>query len=100
MAQASALADQGRLAEAAACCEACIRSHGPSPQGFCLLGLIVDADGNAAQAAQHYRKALYLDPNHLDSLSHLAYLLERQGDAKGAQVLRDRMLRLAEKPVH
>ncbi len=100
MAQASALADQGRLAEAAACCEACMRRDGPLAQGFYLLGLIGDAQGNAAQAAQHYRKALYLDPNHLESLSHLAYLLVRQGDANGAQVLRERMLRAAEKPVH
>ena len=97
MAEASALADQGRLAEAAKSCEEQMRRQGPSPQGLYLLGLIRDVGGNLPEAAQHYRKALYLDPNHLDSLSHLAFLLEKQGDAKGAQVLRDRVLRAAPK---
>lgn len=97
LAEASALADQGRLAEAAQSCEEQMRRQGPSPQGFYLLGLIRDVGGNLPEAAQHYRKALYLDPNHLASLSHLAFLLEKQGDAKGAQVLRDRVLRAAPK---
>jgi len=97
MAEASALADQGRLVEAAQSCEEQMRRQGPSPQGFYLLGLIRDVGGDLPEAAQHYRKALYLDPNHLASLSHLAFLLEKQGDAKGAQVLRDRVLRAAPK---
>lgn len=93
MAEASALADQGRLVEAAKSCEEHMRRQGPSPQAFYLLGLIRDASGNLLEAVQHYRKALYLDPNHLESLSHLAFLLERQGDASGAQMLRNRVLR-------
>lgn len=93
MAEASALADQGRLVEAARSCEAHMRRQGPSPQAFYLLGLIRDASGDLPEAVQHYRKALYLDANHIESLSHLAFLLERQGDAKGAQVLRNRVLR-------
>lgn len=97
MAAASALADQGRLAEAAQSCEEQMRRQGPSPEGFYLLGLIRDVGGNLPEAAQHYRKALYLDPNHLASLSHLAFLLEKQGDAKGAQVLRNRVLRAVPK---
>lgn len=97
LAEACALADQGRLAEAMTCCEEQMRRHGPSAQGFYLLGLIRDVGGHTPEAAQHYRKALYLDPNHLDSLSHLAFLLEKQGDAKGARVLRDRVLRAVPK---
>jgi chemotaxis protein methyltransferase WspC len=97
MAEASALADQGRLAEAVTSCEEQMRRQGPSAQGFYLLGLIRDVGGNLPEAAQHYRKALYLNPNHLDTLSHLAFLLEKQGDAKGAQVLRDRVARAAPK---
>lgn len=97
MAAACALADQGRLAEAAQSCEEQMRRQGPSPEGFYLLGLIRDVGGNLPEAAQHYRKALYLDPNHLASLSHLAFLLEKQGDAKGAQVLRNRVQRAVPK---
>jgi chemotaxis protein methyltransferase WspC len=91
--EAAALADQGRLAEAAKSCEEHMRKQGPSPQAFYLLGLIRDASGNALEAMQYYRKALYLDPNHQDSLAQLAFLLEKQGDAKGAQLLRNRVTR-------
>ena len=93
MAEASMLADQGRLVEAAKSCEEHIRRQGPSPQAFYLLGLICDTSGNLPEAAAHYRKALYLNPNHLESLAHLAFLLEKQGDIKGAKMLRNRVLR-------
>ncbi len=93
IAAASALADQGRLVEAAKSCEEHMRRQGPSSQAFYLLGLIRDASGNLPEALQYYRKALYLDPNHLASLANLAFLLEKQGDASGAQVLRNRVLR-------
>jgi chemotaxis protein methyltransferase WspC len=94
MEAAARLADQGRLTEAEKACEAHLHSHGPSPQAFYLLGLIRDASGNLPEAAQYYRKALYLDPSHVECLSQLAYLLEKQGDAHGAQVLRNRVSRV------
>lgn len=94
---AAQLADQGRLAEAAQCCEAFMCGHAPSAQAFCLMGLIRAAGGELPAAAQYYRKALYLDQNHQETLVHLAFLLDKQGDAAGAQVLRNRMLRIAQK---
>jgi chemotaxis protein methyltransferase WspC len=93
LAEASALADRGHLAEAAKSCEEHMRRQGPSPQAYYLLGLINDSSGNLQEAVQLYRKALYLDPNHLESLANLAFLLEKQGDPKGAQMLRNRVLR-------
>ncbi|MEO6276303.1 CheR family methyltransferase [Roseateles sp.] len=59
---AERLADQGRLAEAGKCCEAHLRAHGPSAKAFYLLGLIRDASGTLEEAADSYRKALYLEP--------------------------------------
>ena len=97
MEKAINLADQGRLAEAEKACEEHLRSHGPSTQVFYLLGLIRDASGNLPEAAQYYRKALYLDPNHLECLTQLAFLLEKQGDDRGAQVLRNRVSRVEPK---
>ncbi len=94
---ASRLADEGRLVEAAQSCEKYLREHGPSVQALHLIGLIRAAAGDLPAAAQYYRKALYLDPNHHDTLLHLGLLLEKQGDATGARVVRDRVLRL-EKP--
>src|SRR5213076_43909 len=43
--EAFALADQGRLMEAAALCEEHMREHGASAQAYYLLGLICSADG-------------------------------------------------------
>jgi chemotaxis protein methyltransferase WspC len=88
------LADQGRLVEAAKCCDEHLQKHGPSAAAFYLMGLIRDASGNLADACHYYRKALYLDPSHHESLLHLAFLLDKQGDVVGAQVLRTRARRL------
>jgi len=93
------LADQGRLAEAAKECEAHLAAHGPSAPAFYLLGLVRDAGGRQADAAAYYRKALYLDPLHQETLVHLASLLDGQGDRAGAKVLNDRARRL-ESPGH
>lgn len=90
IAQAFALADQGHLMEAATLCEEQIREHGPSAQAFYLMGLICSADGRLYAADRCYRKALYLDENHVDAMMHLAVLLEEQGDKRGAKRLRDR----------
>jgi chemotaxis protein methyltransferase WspC len=96
LSQASHLADQGKLTEAAALCESYLNSHGPSPRAFYLLGLVRDASGSHGEAAADYRKALYLDPNHYEALIHLAFLLEQQGDGEGAQRLYVRAKRVQE----
>jgi chemotaxis protein methyltransferase WspC len=87
---AAQLADGGSFVEAAARCEALLREHGPSPAVCCLLGLVRDAMGDRTAAARYYRQTLYLDPNHSEALAHYALLLERQGDASRAHVLRAR----------
>jgi chemotaxis protein methyltransferase WspC len=93
------LADQGRLVEATKACEAHVGVHGPSAKAFYVLGLVRDATGNHAEAAEFYRKALYLEPQHPEALVHLAMLLESQGDKAGAKVLNDRARRGALKAV-
>jgi chemotaxis protein methyltransferase WspC len=85
------------MAEAAKSCEEHLRTHGPSVQSFFLMGLIRAAAGSLSEADKFYRKALYLDQNHHDTLIHLGLLLEKQGDTTGAQVLRDRLQRLQTK---
>jgi len=91
------LADKGLLTEAARGCEAWLRANGPSAEVLHLLGLISDAAGEPAAAILHYRKALYLDPDHQEAIGHLAMLLRKQGDAAGAKLLGDRLRRLGEK---
>ena len=92
--EAARLADQGHFVEAATCCEAHLRQHGPSAAAYYLMGLVRDATGSQAEAGTYYRKALYLDPTHYDAQIHLAFLIEKQGDAAGARVLRNRARRL------
>jgi chemotaxis protein methyltransferase WspC len=91
------LADQGQLVEAAKECEAHLATHGPSAKAFYVMGLVRDASGNHGDAAEFYRKALYLAPQHQEALMHLAFLLENQGDKAGAKVMNDRARRLDEK---
>jgi chemotaxis protein methyltransferase WspC len=95
--RARRLADQGRLAEAAQHCEDYIRTEAPSAAVFCLLGVIREATEACASAAEAYRKALYLDPNHYEALVHLALFHERQGDAAGARTFNERARRQAQR---
>lgn len=90
----SRLADQGRLQEAMQRCAEFLRACGPSARAFYLMGLVHDASGKRQEAEQYYRKALYLDPAHQETIIHLAFLLEQRGDASGAQQLHQRAKRV------
>jgi chemotaxis protein methyltransferase WspC len=91
---ATQYADRGDFAAAEQICAAQLRQHRPSAAVFHLMGLIRDAGGLLPQAAECYRKALYLDHGHRESLLHLALLLEKGGDTASARVLRNRAHRL------
>lgn len=84
------LADGGRLIEAAAAAAELIRSEGPDPDVLCLAGILQSALGKQKEAERLFRKALYLDPKHLESLLHLALLKERAGRTDLARQLRRR----------
>ena len=88
------LANQGHLSEAIQRCEEFLRTCGPSVQAYHLMGLAHDASGMHQEAEKYYRKALYLDPGHHEALVHLAFLLEKQGDAAGAERLHRRAKRV------
>ena len=93
LAQAQRLADQGRLAEALEQCERYVKEHSTSASGFYLLGLLHDSAGRTAQAIEQYRKAIYLDPAHRDAMVHMATILAKEGDTRGAQRFFDRAKR-------
>lgn len=90
------LADQGQLSEAASLCEQLIQRHGPSAAAYYLMGVIHDAADRKQAAADCYRKALYLEPAHAGAMTHLAALLQTQGDTAGARLLQQRARRSAE----
>ncbi len=87
------LADQGALAEAARLGAQYLHAHGPSAEAYYLLGLVHDAAGRPAEAADAYRRAIYLDPRHHEALVQLSLLREREGDHAGARALTDRARR-------
>ena len=95
LADAERLANAGEIAAARRQCETFVRRKGGDVRAFYLLGLIEDAAGNNGGAMEHYRRALYLEPDHQEALVHLAMLLERVGDADGARRLFGRAKRAA-----
>jgi len=93
IAVAARLADQGRLREAAEICKRQVQEHRPTAAAFYLLGLVSDAAGHHLEAREHYRKTLYLEPDHTEALVHLAALLEMHGDTAGARRMNERARR-------
>ena len=87
------LADAGRLSEAAEICETHLRQSRVSAQAYYLLGLVRDAGGDAT-AIDCYRKALYLKPDHYESLLQMALLLQKNGDPARARAFRSRAQRI------
>jgi chemotaxis protein methyltransferase WspC len=92
----ASLANEGKSVEARQACEAYLRQHAPEAQVYYWLGLLSDLDGDVGQAQAHYRKALYLQPQHAAALAHLAMLLAAQGDSAGARRLQERAARAAD----
>lgn len=83
------LADEGRLREAMEMCRLHLQQQGASAQAYYLLGLVHDASGHA-QAAEYYRKALYLDPNHYETLLQLSLLARKNRDLDQARMFKQR----------
>ncbi|MGO1001298.1 CheR family methyltransferase [Lysobacter sp. CA196] len=90
---AQRLADNGEFDQAAASCQAYLQAQGPSARALYLLGLIHGAKGRNDAAEDYFRKALYMQPQHEETLMHLALLLETRGDAAAGRVLRLRAQR-------
>ncbi|HNQ74376.1 MAG TPA: CheR family methyltransferase [Verrucomicrobiota bacterium] len=89
------LAASGRLEESAALCWRYLQRHPDCAECFYLLGLIQEVNHDP-QAIESYRKALYLDPQHYESLERSMVWWEQQGHPARANVFKRRMLRLAQ----
>ena len=93
LAQIAAQANSGDSRQARASCEQYLRQFAPKAQVYYWLGLLSDTEADTSQALAHYRKALYLEPQHAEALMHLAALLAAQGDHSGARRLQERAAR-------
>lgn len=94
---ATRLANEGHLVEAATLCDTHLLNHGPDAQAFYLLALVREAVGEPLEAEALLRKALYLEPNHYEALTHLAVILEQRGDLGNAGLVRQRAKRCFER---
>ncbi len=80
--RAKELADIGRLDEAESLCQLMLCNQPPNADVYCLLGVIVQTRRDFVQAETHYHKSLFLEPDHVESLTHLLLLAQLRGDAK------------------
>ena len=88
------LADQGRLKEALKECDRLIDAVPDSAQAYYLKGLVLLAFDVDPEAVDAFKKAVYLDPKHYQSLIHLSVLAEEQGDLRASENFRARADRL------
>jgi chemotaxis protein methyltransferase WspC len=87
-------ANLGRLDDAIATCQACLDRSLASADLFGLLGVLHQARQQKEEAARCFQRALYLDPGHRDSLTHLMLLYQERGDSLQTARLRRRLERI------
>ena len=90
LAQATRLADAGRLEEARAVAARLTQAWPGEAPGHYLAGVIASGLGQHVDAEASLRRAVYLDPGYEQALLHLAFLRARHGDAAEAGRLRRR----------
>ncbi|MFN2350497.1 MAG: CheR family methyltransferase [Kiritimatiellia bacterium] len=95
LAEARALADAGRLDEAAVMCRKLVERHPLDAAVRLLQGIVLAAAGQMDAAEYCLERALYLDAQSTEALLHLALLKEKRGDGVGAGLLRQRLRRTA-----
>ncbi len=96
LARAARLADLGELEAAREHCLEHLQAYPPSSDALFLLGQIDMASSRLREAETYIRKALYLNPAHLDAIIQMAILAERRGAAKEAERLRARARKIEE----
>jgi chemotaxis protein methyltransferase WspC len=85
------LIDSGDLVNAEKLCLKLVVTKPDEPELFAVLGLIYEALAEIEKAESCYRKSLYLNPYHPETVIHLSYLLENRGQYVEAQRLRERL---------
>ena len=89
----SELSNASRHPEAIEACKQQLQQEGPSPRGYHLLGMVLQAAGLHEEAAQALERAIYLDPHHEEALLALSLLARRRGDGRVADRFEQRSQR-------
>ena len=97
--QVSDLSNASRHPEAIEACKQRLLQEGPSPQGYYLLGMVLQAAGFHEEAAQALERVIYLDPQHDEALLALSLLARRRGDLEVAKRFEQRSQRAHDRRV-
>jgi chemotaxis protein methyltransferase WspC len=88
--EARQLADRGEVGAATAICERLLSEGSQDPDVYFLLGVISESGGKLEAGEELFRKALFLDPHHYQSLVHMSLLCKRHGDINSSRLYRSR----------
>ena len=97
LAEAIEAANQGDFGKATERCRQYLETTPQNAAAYCLLGLILQSQQQFDEARALYERALYLDPDHTESLTHLMLDAQRLGDRVAAENYARRLRRLQEK---
>ena len=92
--RARSLADRGEMEKALSLCRSYLEKDRPCAEVYYLMGLIHESCDRDTEAEECYRKSLYLDPDHLETLIHAGLMYERRHDHEKAALLRNRLARI------
>lgn len=87
-------ADRGNLPDALGYVKEAIRLNVTNTEDYYLAGIILLEQGKTAEAERHFRKTLYLDPNHLLSHFQMTMIARRNGNIRLAVRHRDQVMRI------
>jgi chemotaxis protein methyltransferase WspC len=87
------LADRGLLEESARMCGLLLEEDALNSRVHFLLGEISEAAGREEESQKHFDRALYLDPQHYESLMHMSLACARKGDKERSQSFFERARR-------
>ena len=91
------LANQGKYSDAIELCMIYLKQNPESADGYYMLALVKDLNGESAEAGSLLRKAIYLNPNHEQALVMAALLAEKNGDIEAAISYKRRAKRVAQR---
>lgn len=91
---AHAYANLGRYEEAAVCCGQYLQEWPFAAEPYELLAFLAEEQGEAEEAKELLKKALYLDPASTTAYVELAALYAREGDVARARKMRGTALEL------
>jgi chemotaxis protein methyltransferase WspC len=87
-------ADKGELTKAVELCDRYLLHCPADAQAHLLRGELYQATDDYTAATACFEKAIYLDPQLSEALTHLMLIKEAMGDFKAVSVIRDRLQRL------